>query len=417
MRENYKRLGDYIQAVNIRNKDLQVKKLLGVSIQKILMPSIANTVGTNMKTYKTIKRNQFAYGPVTSRNGNKISIALLQEFEEAIISQAYTVFEIIDVEKLNPEYLMMWFRRPEFDRYARYKSHGSARETFDWDEMCEVELPIPSIEKQNAIVKEYNTVVNRIKLNEQLNQKLEETAQAIYKHWFVDFNFPYDFAHGKPNEENSSLSGAEGYKSSGGKMVWNEVLGKEIPEGWRDGVLRDIAQYSANRVELYKLTKLTYVSTENMLQDKKGITVANSLPNTKNVTKFNKGDILISNIRPYFKKIWLAEFEGGCSNDILCLNVIEMIPSIFVYSILEQDIFFDYVMKGAKGTKMPRGDKEWIMNYKVNIPHDSILAQFDNYIKHIYSLVSNRKKENISLRALSELLLSKMINYDLQNHD
>jgi len=186
MRLSYKTLGNYIQEVNHRNTDLKVEKLLGVSIQKILMPSIANTVGTNMSTYKIIKRNQFAYGPVTSRNGNKISVALLEEFDEAIVSQAYIVFEIINNDILMPEYLMMWFRRPEFDRYARFKSHGSARETFDWDEMCKVELPVPTIEKQRDIVKEYNTIVNRIKLNEQLNQKLEETAQAIYREWFVE---------------------------------------------------------------------------------------------------------------------------------------------------------------------------------------------------------------------------------------
>lgn len=215
---NYNRLGNYIQPVNIRNKELKVDTLLGVSIKKVLMPSIANTIGTNMKSYKIIRKNQFAYGPVTSRNGEKISIALLQEFDEAIISQAYTVFEVIDKNKLNPEYLMMWFRRPEFDRYARFKSHGSARESFDWDEMCEVELPIPSIEKQREIVKEYNTVTNRIKLNEQLNQKLEETAQALYKHWFVDFEFPNE--EGKP------------YKSSGGEMLYNKKLDSEIPVQW-----------------------------------------------------------------------------------------------------------------------------------------------------------------------------------------
>lgn len=226
MSSNYKKLANYIQPVNRRNTDLKVEILLGVSIQKILMPSIANTVGTNMKTYKIIEKNQFAYGPVTSRNGDKISIALLQEFDEAIISQAYTVFEVVDTKKLHPEYLMMWFRRPEFDRYARFKSHGSARETFDWDELCEVELPIPSIEKQREIVKEYNTVTNRIKLNEQLNQKLEETAQALYKHWFVDFEFPNK--EGRP------------YKSYGGEMVYNEELDKEIPKGWSVEKLTDV---------------------------------------------------------------------------------------------------------------------------------------------------------------------------------
>lgn len=218
MRSNYKKLGDFIRQVNNRNIALSVSTLLGVSIQKCFMPSIANTIGTDMSTYKIIKNKQFAYGPVTSRNGDKISIALLEKEEEAILSQAYTVFEVVDHNVLDPEYLMMWFRRPEFDRYARFKSHGSAREVFDWVELCETELPIPSIEKQREIVREYNTIVNRISLNEQLIQKLEETAQAIYKRWFVDFEFPNE--EGKP------------YKSSGGTLVWNEELDKEIPEGW-----------------------------------------------------------------------------------------------------------------------------------------------------------------------------------------
>ena len=185
MRSNYKPLGNYIKEVNNRDTKLEVDLLLGVSIQKKFMPSIANTIGTDMSTYKIIKRNQFAYGPVTSRNGDKISIALLEDYDEAIVSQAYTPFEVKDTNELDPEYLMMWFRRPEFDRYARFKSHGSAREIFDWAEMCNTLLPIPSISKQREIVKEYNTVVNRIKLNQQLIQKLEETAQAIYREFVV----------------------------------------------------------------------------------------------------------------------------------------------------------------------------------------------------------------------------------------
>ena len=180
MKLNYKRLGEYIQPVEGRNTDLRDIPLMGLSINKVFIPSIANTIGTNMATYRIIKRNQFGYGPVTSRNGEKITIALFDDYDDAMISQAYTPFEVTDTEKLLPEYLMMWFRRPEFDRYARFKSHGSAREIFSWDEMQEVMLPIPHPNKQREIVKEYNTIQNRIQLNEQLIQKLEETAQAIF---------------------------------------------------------------------------------------------------------------------------------------------------------------------------------------------------------------------------------------------
>ena len=181
-----KRLGDYIREVDMRNRDLEVKKLLGVSISKEFMPSIANTIGTDMSSYKVVDPRQFAYGPVTSRNGDKISIALYKKDEKAIVSQAYTIFEVKNKQELLPEYLMMWFRRPEFDRYARFKSHGSAREIFSWEEMCDVELPIPSIERQQKIVSEYEAVTRRIRLNEQIIAKLEETAQALYRKMFVD---------------------------------------------------------------------------------------------------------------------------------------------------------------------------------------------------------------------------------------
>lgn len=184
--KDYKRLGDYIREVNDRNRELKVTDLLGVSISKEFIPSIANTIGTDMSAYKIVMRGQFAYGPVTSRNGDKVSIALLNGVDEAIISQAYTVFEIIDHEQLLPEYLMMWFRRPEFDRYARFHSHGSAREVFDWEELCDVMLPIPTIEKQREIVAEYETLTRRIRINEQIIQNLESTAQTLYRKMFVD---------------------------------------------------------------------------------------------------------------------------------------------------------------------------------------------------------------------------------------
>ena len=182
----YKRLGDYIREVNVRNRDLKVTNLLGLSVSKEFMPSIANTIGTDMSLYKIVEKGQFVYIADTSRRGDKIAIALLSDYDNAIVSQVYTVFEITDHDALLPEYLMMWFRRPEFDRYARFHSHGSAREVFDWDELCDVMLPVPNIERQREIVSEYETLSNRIRLNEQMIEKLEATAQALYRKMFVD---------------------------------------------------------------------------------------------------------------------------------------------------------------------------------------------------------------------------------------
>jgi type I restriction enzyme S subunit len=189
MEKGYKILGNYIRLVDERNKDLSVTKLLGVSISKKFIPSIANIVGTDLSNYKIVRTGQFAYGPVTSRNGEKISIAYLDE-EDCIISSSYTVFEVENKEELDPEYLMLWFSRPEFDRYARYKSHGSVREIFDWNELCMVELPVPDIEKQRKIVKAYKTITDRIDLKQKINDNLEATAQAYFDSLFFDESEP-----------------------------------------------------------------------------------------------------------------------------------------------------------------------------------------------------------------------------------
>lgn len=394
MPSNYKKLGTYIQVVNIRNTEERKDNLLGLSVRKVFIKTIANTIGTDFKTYKVVKKNQFTYIPDTSRRGDKIAIAILENEEEALVSQAYTVFEVIDEKKLLPEYLMMWFRRPEFDRYARFKSHGSAREIFDWAEMCDTELPIPSPEKQLEIIREYNVIQNRIGLNKQLISKLEETAQAIYKQWFVDFEFPDE--KGLP------------YKSNGSEMVWCEELEKEIPEGWNIDNLSSHTKYSDKRININNLVPERYISTENMLQNKKGISVSDEIPNITTVTKFVSNDILISNIRPYLKKIWFADFEGGCSNDVLCIKSLNQKHSYFIYYTLEQDSFFNYVMAGSKGTKMPRGDKQWIMDFKIAIPDIITLNKFSEFSEKSMNFRKVAEYENQKLEELKELLLAKM---------
>ena len=172
MKEGYKLLGGFIRQVDIRNVEGKEDNLLGLSVSKQFIPSIANTFGTDFTKYKVVKKGQFTYIPDTSRRGEKIAIALLQDYEEGLVSNVYTVFEVIDTNELLPEYLMLWFSRPEFDRYARFKSHGSVREIMDWDELCKVELPVPAIEEQKRIVKAYKTITDRIELKKRINDNL-----------------------------------------------------------------------------------------------------------------------------------------------------------------------------------------------------------------------------------------------------
>ena len=182
------------------------------------IPSIANTVGTDFTKYKVVKRGQFTYIPDTSRRGDKIGIALLTDYDEGLVSNIYTVFEVKDENELLPEYLMLWFSRPEFDRYARFKSHGSVREIMDWDEMCKVELPVPSIEKQRSIVKAYNTITDRIELKRKINDNLVATVTAIYRRMFIEGGRIYPTA---PLKQLCSKIGS-GATPKGGKTAYQE---------------------------------------------------------------------------------------------------------------------------------------------------------------------------------------------------
>lgn len=187
MASNYKKLGEFLRLTDERNSDLSITNLQGVSISKKFIPSIANIIGTDLSSYKIVRKGQFAYGPVTSRNGDKVSIALLDS-GDCIISSSYLSFEVVDKTKLDPEYLMLWFMRPEFDRYARFMSNGSAREIFDWECMCGVELHVPSIEEQRKIVNDYKVISDRIELLNAVISSLENNALTYYSKFVQDKN-------------------------------------------------------------------------------------------------------------------------------------------------------------------------------------------------------------------------------------
>lgn len=181
----YLPLGQFIRPIDERNRDGLVTNLLGISVNKCFIPSVANTIGTDMSKYKVVRKGQFVYVPVTSRNGEKITVALLEE-AECIVSQAYSVFEVTEGAGLLSEYMMLWFLRPEFDRYARFYSHGSAREVFDWETLCATCIPVPPITEQTRIVSQFATLEKRISLCKARISLLERTASALYRKTFVD---------------------------------------------------------------------------------------------------------------------------------------------------------------------------------------------------------------------------------------
>lgn len=243
MRSHYKRIGDYVTQIKLKNTDDSISSLKGININKHFMPSVANINGTDLSKYRVVKKNQFAFNPMHVGRDEVLPISILEDDEPVIVSPAYVVFEVKDEEKLLPAYLMMWCRRSEFDRNAWFMTDNSVRGGFSWADFCDMELPVPSIEKQRDIVREYNVVNDRIALNEQLTQKLEDTAQAIYKQWFVDFEFPiskeYAESIGKPELEGKP------YKSFGGEMEYCEELNIQTPIGWGSIALGKIADIKA----------------------------------------------------------------------------------------------------------------------------------------------------------------------------
>lgn len=357
----YKRLGDYIREVNVRNRDLKVTNLLGVSISKEFMPSIANTIGTDMSTYKIVGRRQFAYGPVTSRNGDKVSIALLGDYDNAIISQAYTVFEVIDHEQLLPEYLMMWFRRPEFDRYARFHSHGSAREIFDWDELCDVMLPIPSITRQREIISEYETLTNRIRLNNQMIQHLEATAQALYRKTFID-----------------------------------NIDKENLPEGWRMGTLGEVATFKYG-----KLAEKHVRSKEYPYPVFSGYAVTGY---TDEYTLKEPTIVIIARGDAGTGRICMSPKECFLSNLAIAIETKDvLIKDYLYYHLLDSD-----TMSLRSGSAQAQITINNVEPFEIMIPAKEVCMDFTQKVETLYQAILIKKQEIERLTELQSLLLTKM---------
>lgn len=360
MKSNYKKLGDYIRLVDERNTDGSVTRLLGVSIEKKFIESIANTIGTDMSIYKIVRKGQFAYGPVTSRNGDKVSIALLEE-EKCIISSSYSVFEIVNMQELLPEYLNLWFKLPEFDRYARFHSHGSAREIFDWEEMCNVELPVPEIEEQREIVEAYNTIERRIALKRKINDNLESQANTIFRKYIADTTTKssiYDIL----SVVNGAAFSSEYFNTDkiGLPLVRIRDLKSCVPEVWTNEIL----------------TKAEYIRS---------------------------GDILIGMDGEFVPYIWYG------AKSLLNQRVCKVIPKqgihpFFLYATLKP-ILADIERTQGGTTVIHLGKKDFDKMVCFNIDNEKHY-DFFYIIEPIYSLIIANNQEILSLSEAKKSILS-----------
>ena len=378
MKEKYRLLGDFIRQVDVRNTDGKEENLLGVSVQKMFIPSIANTVGTDFTKYKVVKRGQFTYIPDTSRRGDKIGIALLTNYDEGLVSNIYTVFEVKDENELLPEYLMLWFSRPEFDRYARFKSHGSVREIMDWDEMCKVKLPVPSIEKQRSIVKAYNTITDRIELKQKINDNLEATIQAAFDKAFHD---------------------------AGVSLPETIIKQNKVPQGWTDATVGDFASVQTGPFgsqlhnEDYVESGTPIITVEHM--DGKYIAHRNlPLVSQNDVDRLRKydlhtGDIVFSRVGSVDRAVMVSQHEDGWLFSGRCLRVRPYDPNTGSYFLwwFNQPVIRQLVTASAVGATMPSINTSILNSIRIVFPQKDIVTQFCKMADGLIEIIATNLEE------------------------
>ena len=303
--------------------------------------------------------------------------AKLNRADVAIAQRLLTLRGKADI--LDNDYLLYFLQSPKGQHLLKSHETGTTVTGIKQAVFRKLEISIPSITVQKQIAMILSSIDEKISVNTKINENLEQQAQAIFRSWFVDF----------------------------------EPFGGVMPDDWRTGSLSEICKYSKDKVNIEDLTLDTYYSTENMQPNRQGAVKATTLPSIKQTTACKKGDVLISNIRPYFKKIIYCFADCGCSTDVLCFVPNRSKYSSFLYCTLYSDKFFDYIVAGSKGTKMPRGDKQQIMMYPICIPSDAYIEKFNKAVLPMLETVYTNRLEADNLAMLRDTLLPKLINGEI----
>ena len=372
MKNEIHRLGDYIREVDVRNKDLKVTNLLGVNLNKQFFPSIANIIGTDLSKYKVIKKGQFGCKFMSVGRDGILPISLLKNDEFAIISSAYYAFEVIDDNILSSDYLMMWLRRPEFDRQLWFYSGGDVRGGVNYRDFCEMPIIVPSIEQQREIVSEYETISKRIKLNEQIIKNLEATAQTLYRKMFV------------------------------------EGIDKEnLPEGWRIGTLGEIAEIIMGQSpdgETYNLEGDGIIFYQGRTDFERRFPTARVY--TTSPTRYAKeGDILLS-VRAPVGDINIASHDCCIGRGLASLRAKNECQSYLYYQLQNLSDIFN--ISDDEGTIFGSITKDDLHNIGVAIPSKQIIKEFENMVSAIDNEIKLKDNELNILTELQSLLLAKM---------
>ena len=380
MKSNYSELGKYIREVNERNSGLTITNLLGVSMEKTFIKSVANLNGVDMSVYKVLRNEQLACKLMSVGRDEKLPVDIYREQEPSIVSSAYYVFEPKNKEELLPEFLMMWLCRPENDRYIGFISGGDVRGGISWETFCSLPIKVPTIAKQKEIVKEYNAVQNRIALNQQLIQKLEETAQAIYRQWFV-----------------------EGFDEN-----WEEKSIGDLCSLVTDGKHGDCQNETASG--FYFVSVKDLINGDIFYDNVRQIT-RKDFEETHKRTDLKSGDILLTSSGTIGRMIIVKEdpktYRTTLQKSVAVLKpILELAPSYYLFSLLNSEM--KNIIELAGGSTIANlllGD---LKRFKIKYPGQQLIYKYEKLISPIYKNIELKNKENQKLAELKDLLLSKL---------
>lgn len=376
MKSNYKSIGELVERIDERNRDGSITTLIGVSIDKKFIPSVANVVGTDLTNYKVIRKYDFAVSLMQVSRDEKIPVACQKDYDAAIMSPAYPIFRVKDTNIIMPEYLEMWFMRSEFDREASFVAVGGVRGSMPWEEFAKLKLPVPDIEVQQEIVASYRVITDRITLKRKINDNLEATAMTIYKSWFIDFEpFQLDDAG--------------------------------LPVGWKATTLDeklDTSTQSINPQNIYEDYVWHYSIPAYDNEKLPAKDVPSSILSNKYVVPQNA--ILVSKLNPETKRVWrtLPCFEDAiCSTEFIVFTPKVPSHNAFYYLMFNTQHFIDFLVSNATGStnSRMRVKPTSSLDYEFLCPNDSVISDF---CTNVEPLLTEIEKNTIEIRKLRELI-------------
>lgn len=373
MKSNYDILGNHIRLIDTRNRESITDRVLGINIDKFFMPSVANVIGTDLSKYKLITKGKFACNPMHVGRDERLPVALYDEEEPAIVSPAYFMFEVIDNSILNEDYLMMWFRRPEFDRICWLHTDGSVRGGITWDDICRLELPIPPIENQLEIVNSYKAITERIALKQKINDNLEATLSALYKEFFT-------------------ITSSD-----------------ELPFGWRVAPFSDIAAITMGQSPQGDDCNNDGVG-EPLLNGPTEFGFYSPSPvqwTTNGKKHCAEGDLLFCVRGSTTGRMNWANQSYAIGRGLAAIHhKSDCTLNWFVKAMIDNSL--QEILSAATGSTFPNVGKDLLNGFQVIIPDDNSLREFGVKGHSIFSMISNNAKEIDVLVGLQRTLLSKL---------